>query len=278
MNELSNAKEKMRKPGNTVRIVILLLILLLSWAVIARAASSPATYKKMIASLDEKRETVMGLITVSTATAATITALPDDWGSPIADKIADLSTAFIVVLAALMLEKYLLTLSGYLLFRWIIPAACCLGIAAILSRDGYWKKQARSLAVRLVTFGLIFYALTPVSIQVSGIIENTHGLEIEETVGRVKEDAEELENTEQDTEEEKAWWDGIVSAVTDIADHIASGVVTTLDTVKSFLNNLIEAFAVFLVTTCIIPVIILIILIMLVKRVFGGIEVKRIDG
>lgn len=83
-----------------------LLVALLSFNKISVVTSSPETYASMIESLDEKRNTVTGLIATSTATSAAITVLPDDVGIPIAEKIADLSTYFLIVLGAIFWRKF----------------------------------------------------------------------------------------------------------------------------------------------------------------------------
>lgn len=82
VEKLSNSKWTKKIMG----IVLLLLVALLSFNKISVVTSSPETYASMIESLDEKRNTVTGLIATSTATSAAITVLPDDVGTPIAEK------------------------------------------------------------------------------------------------------------------------------------------------------------------------------------------------
>ena len=68
----------------------------------------------------------MKLTAASTAASAAVSALPGDTGSAIAEKLADLTSDFLIVLCAIMLEKYLLTITGYAVFRFILPAVCVL--------------------------------------------------------------------------------------------------------------------------------------------------------
>ncbi|MFR3451715.1 MAG: hypothetical protein ACLTSX_09255 [Collinsella sp.] len=60
----------------------------------------------MIATIDEKIDNVLTLTAGSAGASALISAIPGDAGSPIAEKLMDLSTGFLIVLAALFLEKY----------------------------------------------------------------------------------------------------------------------------------------------------------------------------
>ena len=76
-----------------VSILIPLLCALLSFCVIAKYTSSP-TMKinaHAIQSLDDKKTTALELTAAATAASAAITLIPGDAGTPIADKLADLS-------------------------------------------------------------------------------------------------------------------------------------------------------------------------------------------
>ena len=69
--------------------MILLLVAILSITVIGKYASAPENHQKTIASLDEKKQTVMELTAASTVTSALITLLPGDTATPIAEKMAE---------------------------------------------------------------------------------------------------------------------------------------------------------------------------------------------
>ena len=69
-----------------ITAVILLLVAILSITVIGKYASAPENHQKTIASLDEKKQTVMELTAASTVTSALITLLPGDTATPIARK------------------------------------------------------------------------------------------------------------------------------------------------------------------------------------------------
>ena len=65
-----------------------------------------------IQSLDDKKTTALELTAAATAASAAITLIPGDAGTPIADKLADLSSYFLIVVCAIYLEKYLVTITG----------------------------------------------------------------------------------------------------------------------------------------------------------------------
>ena len=84
-----------------IRIICVAVAVILALASIfgvAKLTTDPAFYQKSIAALEEKQETVLELTAASTAASAAITLLPGDTATPIADKLADLSGYFLIVL------------------------------------------------------------------------------------------------------------------------------------------------------------------------------------
>ena len=110
---------------------LLLALALVSFFPIAQKMSQPQTFSHAIESLDKKQETVLELTAASTAASAAITLLPGDAATPIADKLADLSGYFLIVLCAIFLEKYLLTITAGAAFRVLLPLACLLLAASL---------------------------------------------------------------------------------------------------------------------------------------------------
>lgn len=128
MDESGNHKqaEQRERIRWIVSILIPLLCALLSFCVIAKYTSSP-TMKinaHAIQSLDDKKTTALELTAAATAASAAITLIPGDAGTPIADKLADLSSYFLIVVCAIYLEKYLVTITGLAAFKLLIPIGC----------------------------------------------------------------------------------------------------------------------------------------------------------
>ena len=110
------------------RVMIAIVLSLVSFFMLSKYASSPETYKKTIASLDDKKATATGLAASATAASVAISAIPSDVATPVADELAELSSYFIIILGAIYLEKFLLTIIGYVVFKFFIPVACILYI------------------------------------------------------------------------------------------------------------------------------------------------------
>ena len=252
-----------------IYIVIWLLIGILSFTVLEKYASAPGSHQTTIASLDEKKATVLELTAATTATSALITLIPGDVGTPIAEKVADLSGYLLIVLCAIFLEKYLVTITGYAAFKIFIPVACVL------------------FARRLLIFGVCIFLVVPTSVKVSDLIETTYQSQIDATLEDAKSTREMLENSsasgqeqnEQTQESEMEQTSGVTGLLDKAKDALSSAKdsVTTavgnvtisseelVQKVQDSLNHFVEAVAVMLITSCVIPILVLLVFFWLIK-------------
>ena len=256
---------------------LLVLAALLSIFAVGKRASDPAYHQASIDALAEKQETV--LTAASTAASAAITLLPGDTATPIAEKLADLSGYFLIVLCAIFLEKYLLTITSYVSFTILIPAACALGIAALFSEK--LRAVLGKLAWHLLLFALAIAFAIPAGVKVSSMIEDTYRASIEETIANTEQTTEDIQSaTSGETDEsEKSGLSGLFSKVT---EGITGAATAAVEQLKTVLNRFIEALAVMLVTSCLIPILVLLFFAWLVKLMLGieppPLRVKLGDG
>ena len=253
------------KLATFLKAVVPILVALASIFVIAGYAASPEFHAATIASLDEKTGTVLELTAASTAASAAITLLPGDTATPIADKLAELSSYFLIVISAIYLEKYLTTITGYAAFVILIPAACLLlSVNAFARRHQLrriaWKLIVFALAVALVTLAVAL--VIPASVRVSDIIDETYASSIHTTINAAIQTTEEIsveEAAEEMQEAEtagglKGFFTGVKDTVSNTGDHI-----------KRILNNFINALAVMLVTSCLIPILVMVFFVWIAK-------------
>lgn len=259
-NTVSEKEDKMieiMKNNKTkfVLIAVALVIMIFSMAVLSKAASNPENHQKTISALDEKKADVLKL-TASTAAAATaIAAIPGDSTTPVANKLADLSSYFLIILMVIFLEKYLVTLTGYAAFFILIPAACILFIAGTILN----KIFLNTLAAKIAVFGLVLFMVIPLSMKVSAMIEETYGSTIEMTVKEAQDITDEI-NDNTDSE-------GNIFG--QIASKLKDGVSGLMNKGETLLNHFIEVIAVMMVTSCLIPIVVLMFMLWLVRILFG---------
>ena len=236
---------------------VLLLIACVSFFLLARWASSNAVFEEIHASVDQKTQRVLGLSASSAAISTGISLLPGDAGTPIAEKIADLTSDFLLILCVLYTEKNLLAVIGSVVFRYAIPIACGLLIWYQFQN----KEILRTLAVKLIVLGLAVFMAIPISLKVSDAIYENH----KEIVEMTAEEAEKLnETTSQLTEADEA--QNPIAAVLNRLKETSSGLVNKG---AQMLNHFIESIAIFIVTTCVMPLLVLVLILWLVNKLTG---------
>lgn len=116
------------------KIVILLLILgfLVSIFVLKPISTDVNTHADSILYLDQKSSDIITLSASTTAASAAISLIPTDAGTPIAEQLMDFNLYFPIILCGIYIEKYLLTISGYIAFNFLIPIACIFAILYVL--------------------------------------------------------------------------------------------------------------------------------------------------
>lgn len=256
-----------------VMIVLCIVIALVSNIVLSKNYSSPeyTVNKKTITYLDEKKTTALELCAGATALSAAITLIPGDTGTPIAEKLTDLSGYFLIVVSAIYLEKYLLTILGALTFRWLIPAAMiAIALYFGIRRDFFWK-----LGVKILIFGLAVYAVIPVSVHVSQLIYNTYQESIDTTlaetenlISQTEENAQSSTESDQNSGDE-GFFAGLVDKAKDTIEQAKDTASIATEQFKYMLNKFIDGLAVLIVTTCLIPILVMVFFVWIVKMILG---------
>ena len=255
-----------------IKIVIILCAGLVSFFYFGNRLSEPNTYGRLIKILDDKKANVMGLTASTSGASIAITTLPNDIGTPIANQLANLSTYLLAVLTVIYLEKYLLTIIGFAVCKIIIPIACILYIIYILLPHNFALKK---VSVKLVAFGIAMLLIIPTSVTVSDMIDKTYEQSINETINVVNQDTKVEENKHDVSKpsEELKWYEKIYTyfnnALEDIKQAVDSSASEAVNKAKNILSNFIEATAVMIVTSCIVPILTVLVFIWLVKVILG---------
>lgn len=256
-----------------VMIVLCIVIALVSNIVLSKNYSSPeyTVNKKTITYLDEKKTTALELCAGATALSAAITLIPGDTGTPIAEKLTDLSGYFLIVVSAIYLEKYLLTILGALTFQWLIPAAMiAIALYFGIRRDFFWK-----LGVKILIFGLAVYAVIPVSVHVSQLIYNTYQESIDTTLAETENLISQTEGNAQSSTEsdqnsgDEGFFAGLVDKAKDTIEQAKDTASIATEQFKYMLNKFIDGLAVLIVTTCLIPILVMVFFVWIVKMILG---------
>lgn len=265
--------------ADVIIAVALIVLALISAFPVRMHFSSPNAYKHTIERLDDKRNAVLGLTAAATGASAAITAIPDDVGTPIAEKLMDLSGDLLVVLTAIYVEKYLLTVFGAASFGLFIPAALvALAAFALFRHRSFLARALAGPAAKVLLMALLLVATIPTSVAITDMIDRTYDISISlnsQAEGSAAEgsqsaddgvaegsgsadasDADEAagDEAEQGAEgEDSTWLEQGWEFITSIPEALASGVSQVTEEMLAQVGNLIDGFAVMIVTSCVVP-------------------------
>lgn len=273
--ESRNSSFELSKRARVIVTAVLVVLAIVSAFPLATHFSSPETYAGVTQTLEGQKSTALGLVATATTASVAVSAIPDDVGTPIANQLADLSGKLAVVLAIIYLEKFLLTTFGLIAFRYFVPAGIAL-LCLWLWLRGRWN-PSRVLfvwGVKLLVVALALATLVPVSAGLTQTITNQYqtSLAAEEASQEANETSETVyeDNTSQDTGENQNILEMLGSAISSGVDALASGAADAANAVGEQLNKLIDAVAVSIVTSCLVPLAVLLLYLWLIKLFTGA--------
>ncbi|OJF73051.1 hypothetical protein A9Q68_04670 [Streptococcus bovimastitidis] len=236
------------------------LLAVLGFFMFTKMASS--TYvnqmnQDIVSTLDQKKVTVMKLAASSTAASTAVTLIPGDVGSPLAENLADVSDYLLVIIIAIWLQKYLIAIAGAISFKIFFPATCLLLILYLFSK----KEILIRVAFKLALFGLMIFCIVPTSVSISNHIEKTYQSSIQETIKKTEKENKRIDQKLQKKNQKLS--------LKNILGKIDGEKSKVLNTMENSLSNMIDAVAVMIVTTCLIPILVLMSFIWLTNLIFG---------
>ena len=171
-----------------------------------------------------------------------------------------LENLLLVVIITLFFEKYSLTLIGKLIFIIVLPIIIGMFGAGALKHS---KKLLLKSINGFLIASLIFLAI-PLSVNLSNEIKKTYEFSLDNTLAEAENAKEKTDEvTSGDPDDDKNFIEGAISKVT---DAISSTVMGGLYAAENFLNTLTESLAILIVTSCVIPMIVLAIFIWMIKK------------
>lgn len=250
----------------TILVIALISIALLSIFVVSRVVTAPSFNAENIKSLDDKKVTVMKLAAAAAASSTAISLIPGDAAMPIANQIAELSTYFVIILCAIILEKMLISVIGYVVFIYVIPAACLLGTLYLYTK----KAILKNFAIKLGIFGIVLFIAIPASIKVSDVIYSSYQASIEQTVETTNQNKEYIEEKKKEfSKEDRNWFEKVGDYLSNFTSKIGTGISEITKKGEETLSTLLDTIAVLIITSCVVPIIVILIFAWIIKILFG---------
>lgn len=253
------------KQKNIFYYTFLAVIALISFFGLAEYVTSFSFTQSSIQYLASKQNNVFALAATSTAASTVVTLLPGDIASPLANQLADINKYAFVVLLAIFIEKYLVNISGFVLFKFVVPGVClALGLNSWFLHSDFLKR----FVLKILLFFFVVFSIVPLSVQASKLLETTQKISIEQTIQQADRTTQKVEENVRDSSSEQNFWDKTVSFFKKGIDGVTSQVNSLLHGFTQTLNNLLEAVVLLVITSCVIPLAVMFLLFWLAKLLF----------
>lgn len=243
-----------------VRILILVLAAVFSFFIAASMLPETGFVQGSLESLEESSDMVMKFSAVTLSTSLAISALPDDFATPLAESLSDMNIYFIAILVVLFFEKLLLQYGVALAFVILIPAACAIGVLFVATQRGLLK----GLAIRLCILGLAVALVVPCSTHLTDYVAADLMDYVSETIEETENDAGKLSEAMEDSSGEKT----IFERLSDLFHTAVNSVSDLMAYFQNTIRRCMNAIAILILTNCLMPLLTLFVLKWILREVF----------
>ena len=195
-------KEKLAK------ILFMIFLMVLSFSVLTRIIPESKFVQETIQHLEESQNTIMKFSGTTIATSLSLSALPNDFASPLASTVSDLNTYFIFIFAVLFVEKLVVIEGIKIALVWMIPAACILYIAAILTS----KEMFKNFAKKLLILGISIIMVIPISTHFTETVCADYLTYVDETIEEADAGANKINELMAEENEDATFFDKLTDA------------------------------------------------------------------
>ena len=241
-----------------VKILAIVFLMVFSFTVLTHVIPESKFIQDTVKHLEDSQNTIMKFSGTTIATSLSLSALPNDFASPLASTVSDLNTYFIFIFAVLFVEKLLVIEGIKIALAAIIPAACILYIASLV----FEKEGFRKFGKKLLIVGISVILVIPISTHFTEKVCADYLAYVDETIEEADAGANKINElmTEDATFFDKLT-DAFKTAITDVNDLLAY----FKNVVKKFVNSV----AVMIVTTFVLPMLVMLLFRWLLTELFA---------
>lgn len=243
------------------KILLAIFIMVFSFTVLTYKVPESQYIQKTIERLEDSQSTLMAFSGTTIATSLAISALPDDFASPLASTVSDLNTYFIFLFAVLFVEKLIVIEGIKISFAYIIPAACILYIISILTT----KEVFKTFATKLLILGISLIIVIPISTHFTEVVCEDYLIYVDETIADADAGAGKINEVMATSNEDATFFDKLSdafkTAIRDVSD--------LLTYFKNVVKKCVNSVAIMIVTTFVLPLLTLMLFRWLLKELFS---------
>ena len=250
-----------KKYAEPVRnILVLVLIGVFSFFVVTSWLPDRGFIKDSLESVEESSNTVMKFSAATLSTSLAISALPDDFATPLADSLADMNIYFIAILVMLHFEQLLIRYGVKLAFAIAIPAACGIGILSILLK----KDLLKGIAARVAVLGLAVALVVPCSTHITNYVAADLTAYVENTIADTEDGADKLNEAMEGGAEEQTIFEKLSDLFQTAINDMSNLMAHFQNTIRKSMNSI----AILILTNCLMPIVNFFILKWILKETF----------
>ena len=250
-----------KKYAEPVRnILILVLIGVFSFFVVTSWLPDRDFIQDSLESVEESSNTVMKFSAATLSTSLAISALPDDFATPLADSLADMNVYFIAILVMLHFEQLLIRYGVKLAFAIAIPAACGIGILSILLK----KDLLKGIAARVAVLGLAVALVVPCSTHITNYVATDLTTYVENTIVDTEDGADKLNEAMEGGTEEQT----IFEKLSDLFQTAINDMSNLMSHFQNTIRKCMNSIAILILTNCLMPLVNFFILKWILKETF----------
>ena len=243
-----------------IKILSLLLIAALSFFVATAALPESNFVKNSLESVEGSSNTVMKFSAATLSASLAISALPDDFATPLADSLADMNVYFVAILAILFLEKILIRYGIKAAFAILIPLACFVGVLFIVTK----RSLLKSLAIRLCVLALAVAFVVPCNTYLTDVVASDLTAYVNDTIEETQSGAGKLQGAMEGGAEDRSMFEKLSdlfqTAIRDISDLM----LHFQNTIRKCMNSI----AILVLTNCLMPLLTFFILKWILRELF----------
>ncbi len=260
MSDLQRRKFEMKHLMEITKSLFYIFIIVLSTCVLFYKVPEMEFMQETVKSLEESQNTITAFSGTTIATSVAISALPDDFATPLANTISDLNIYLIFMLIVVFVEKLIVLEGTKISLALIIPIACVLHIAYVWTTKEVCKQFARKFMILGVSVVLVI----PISTHFTETVCADYMTYVDETIAETQAGADKI--NEAMTEDSNK---SIFDKLSDAFETAIQGIKDLLTYFQNVVKKCVNSIAIMIVTTFVLPLLILMLFRWLLKELFA---------
>lgn len=251
----------MKYSEKLAKVLLAVFIIVFSANVLYYKIPETEYLKSTVESLEESQNTIMTFSGTTLAASLALSALPDDFGTPLANTISDLNMYFVFILIVVFVEKLIVIEGTKISLAYIIPAACILYVIFMLTSKEVFKKFANKLLI----LGISLVVVIPFSTHFTETVCDDYLVYVDQTIEETDAGATKINEIMSSSDEEATIFDRLSNAFKTAIQSVSD----LLTYFKNIVRKCVNSVAIMIVITFVLPLMILMLFRWLLKELFA---------